>query len=561
MDIDAQLLDRYAHNRDAEAFTLLVRRHAGMVFAVARRMTRNHHDAEEVAQNCFLDLARQASSIRGSLAGWLHATATHCATDFNRAASIRRRHEVAAARVQTQVDSPWNEISPLVDAALAELPDDLRLPLVLFHLERRSQAEIAAELEIHQSTVSRRVEAAVAALREKLKGAGVMAPGLALPALLAQHAIEVVPKALMAELGKLAVSGVMPVTSGAVSGAASGAASGVAKGAVPLAAKIAAVLVAATAISTIGYRALRPPIQPVVAVSTGQAGGNTINDPGTLAGPELLKFLELQIKNARAKIKTLDAQVNYSYVSPPQVNMFEGKPMASPTHGDASIHYIADGGQRLILQTRNQEGPDETPPQHTTRRFVLNDNYSAWWWVGNSLAEQQDHKSIASRSERARTFEAIAAAGNSPFDYAFGVTALVNLDDMHAHDALWHNSWSAAEKTDSGVHWYEISVHRPDAAGKNVLVVVIRVDPSKDYLVTAAKGFYPDGLPSNEATVTAELNGQSGIWFPSHVVDRHIWERAARRYDKTGANDDRGHFASPDQRTHRSAAIPDHRLA
>ncbi len=85
MDTDLQLLDRYARAMMPTAFTQLVRRHAGMVFAAARRITSDHHDAEEVAQSCFLDLSRQAGSIHGSVAGWLHTVATNRAAMCNRA--------------------------------------------------------------------------------------------------------------------------------------------------------------------------------------------------------------------------------------------------------------------------------------------------------------------------------------------------------------------------------------------------------------------------------------------------------------------------------------------
>ncbi len=273
MDIDAQLLDRYVRTRDAEAFTQLVRRHAGMVFAVARRITLNHHDAEEITQGCFLDLARKAGGIQGSLAGWLHTAAAYRAIDLNRATGRRRQHEKIAARPELQADEGWSEIAPLVDGALAELPEELRLPVVIYYLEGRSQAEVAEELGVTQATVSRRLEAGVAALREKLKVAGVMAPSVALPALLAQHAIVAVPKTLVAALGKLAISGVGTVATGAVSGAASGggavtsgASSAIVKGTVALGVKVITAVVITAAVSTAGV-ALLPRQLPAIAVA------------------------------------------------------------------------------------------------------------------------------------------------------------------------------------------------------------------------------------------------------------------------------------------------------
>ncbi len=133
-----------------------------MVFAVARRVTRNHHDAEEVTQGCFLELARQAGVIHGSVAGWLHTAAAYRASNLNRAAMRRRHHELAAARPEPYADAGWAEIAPSIDAALAELPEESRLAVVLYYLEGRSQAEVAAELAINQSTVSRRLETAAA---------------------------------------------------------------------------------------------------------------------------------------------------------------------------------------------------------------------------------------------------------------------------------------------------------------------------------------------------------------------------------------------------------------
>ena len=84
---DAALLDRYAETRDAEAFATLVRRYAGLVYGTCLRITANAHDAEDAAQECFMDLARQTASISTSLPGWLHTTAT----GFIASSPIRQR--------------------------------------------------------------------------------------------------------------------------------------------------------------------------------------------------------------------------------------------------------------------------------------------------------------------------------------------------------------------------------------------------------------------------------------------------------------------------------------
>ncbi len=68
---DAALLERWITNRDAEALSELVSRYADLVYGVCRRVVRNEADAEDVAQDCFLRLARTKSPPRSSLAGWL----------------------------------------------------------------------------------------------------------------------------------------------------------------------------------------------------------------------------------------------------------------------------------------------------------------------------------------------------------------------------------------------------------------------------------------------------------------------------------------------------------
>jgi RNA polymerase sigma factor (sigma-70 family) len=206
---DLVLLRSYAQGRDAEAFAELVRRHAGLVFTVARRLTGNAQDAEDIAQTCFMEMARKAPDISISPAGWLHRAATCRSLDAVRADLSRRQREAqAAAAARQHADPKWEELAAFIDEVIDKLPEELRAPLVLHYLEGRTQGDVGRELGVDQSTISRRLEQGVEKLRERLAKAGVVASVAGLTAMLAAHPAEAAPPALIAATGKMAVAGV-----------------------------------------------------------------------------------------------------------------------------------------------------------------------------------------------------------------------------------------------------------------------------------------------------------------------------------------------------------------
>lgn len=230
---DLELLRRYADARDADAFAELTRRYAPLVYGVALRVTGRSHDAEDVAQACFLELARRAGEVRTSVAGWLHALAASRACNAVRDRATRDRHERRAAvdappgagpasgtptparsalpgRTDRDDQGGWADMQPLIDAEIAALPEDVRLPIVLHYLHGQSQQQVAEILGISQPTVHRRLSAGIEQLRRRLKRAGIVATTVGLASLLPRAAVEagVVPATLRAALGKMAIAGV-----------------------------------------------------------------------------------------------------------------------------------------------------------------------------------------------------------------------------------------------------------------------------------------------------------------------------------------------------------------
>lgn len=173
---DQFLLTRFVETRDASAFEELTRRHAGMVKAVCIRLLGNSHDAEEVAQECFLELARHADSVRSSVVGWLHRAATSRSLNLLRSRSRRRVREravgVDANTAGNGSDVSTRELERVITGAMTELPEDLRLPVKLHYFEGQSQRDVARALGVNQSTISRRMHEALLLLRERLMRAG-----------------------------------------------------------------------------------------------------------------------------------------------------------------------------------------------------------------------------------------------------------------------------------------------------------------------------------------------------------------------------------------------------
>ncbi len=208
MSDDQALLIRYARSRDAGAFAQLVKRYSTLVFSVALRVTRNATTAEDVTQDCFLRLARQAASIRGSLPGWLHRVALNRSLDVKRNEAVRKRHETCTnPQSDSGYDPDWHTIAPYIDEAIAKLPDDLREPLVQHFLLGQTQIQVAQNLHIDQATVSRRVQMAVEVLRTNFQKAGISCGALVLSADLAHKATHAVPAQLSISLMKIAVAG------------------------------------------------------------------------------------------------------------------------------------------------------------------------------------------------------------------------------------------------------------------------------------------------------------------------------------------------------------------
>lgn len=197
---DSALLERYAQANDQAAFAELVRRHLNLVYSVARRQVRSRELAEEVAQSVFADLAVQVrrSPLRAPLGAWLYVVARRSGIDAVRRESRRQARDQAAFELSAMntLSPTWPRIEPLLDEAMAALPDLDRGALILRYLENRSLREVGAALGTSENAAQKRISRGLEQLRGSLARRGVAVSAGVLATDLAVHSLEAAPAAL-----------------------------------------------------------------------------------------------------------------------------------------------------------------------------------------------------------------------------------------------------------------------------------------------------------------------------------------------------------------------------
>ena len=148
---DSVLLRDYVERGSEDAFAALVARHVNKVYSVALRHTANPYSAEEITQAVFVILARKSHGLskRVVLSGWLYETARLTAATFIRS-EIRRAHREQEAHMQNVSNENeaevWQQIAPLLDAAMAGLNETDRHAVVLRFFDGRSMSEVGTAL-------------------------------------------------------------------------------------------------------------------------------------------------------------------------------------------------------------------------------------------------------------------------------------------------------------------------------------------------------------------------------------------------------------------------------
>lgn len=176
-DEDEQLLERIAA-ADPAALRELYDRYGRIVFGVLYRMLGDPEAAEEVAQDAFHSVWRQARTYRhhrGSVRTWLLAIGRNAAIDWRRTKGRRVERETvieeaAELVVETRIED--RVIAGLqaerVRAAVETLPQEQRSAVSLAFWGGLSHQEIALRTGTPLGTVKSRVRLGMAKLRDRL---------------------------------------------------------------------------------------------------------------------------------------------------------------------------------------------------------------------------------------------------------------------------------------------------------------------------------------------------------------------------------------------------------
>jgi len=187
--VDELALARACAEGSNPAWEIFLTRFREKLYLSALRIAREDSSARELADTLYADLygtntreGRRVSKLssytgRGSLEGWLRTVlAQEYVNRYRRTKRLVSLDEESEDGVQYRAPDPEPVVSSddrlalATDEALAFLSGEDRMVLSAYYLDRRTLAEIARMLGVHESTISRKLDKLAKALRKQILG-------------------------------------------------------------------------------------------------------------------------------------------------------------------------------------------------------------------------------------------------------------------------------------------------------------------------------------------------------------------------------------------------------
>ncbi|MFH0939251.1 MAG: RNA polymerase sigma factor [Planctomycetota bacterium] len=170
------------------AFEELLSRHETSVITFCYTFMRNHEGAEDIAQETFLRVFRNAQSYKpiAKFNTWLYKIATNLCINELKKGKLRKClsldepigpdpegtkliERIVAEDVSPLSNLERQEAQALIDKAIQHLPDEQRITLVMVEYHQMTYQDIAEVLDVTESAIKMRVKRARETLRETLK--------------------------------------------------------------------------------------------------------------------------------------------------------------------------------------------------------------------------------------------------------------------------------------------------------------------------------------------------------------------------------------------------------
>lgn len=173
----AETVDQATLEQATPSWDEIVANHSAPVYRLAYRLTGNRPDAEDLTQDVFVRVFRSLDSYQaGNFEGWLHRITTNLFLDrMRRKSKIRmdafgegQEERVESEAVQPEFAVHDANFDPDIEAALAKLPEEFRVAVVLCDIEGLSYEEIASVLGVKLGTVRSRIHRGRTQLRDAL---------------------------------------------------------------------------------------------------------------------------------------------------------------------------------------------------------------------------------------------------------------------------------------------------------------------------------------------------------------------------------------------------------
>lgn len=160
-----------------DAFRVLVQTYMKQVYDVAYSILGNHDDADDVAQESFVNVHRSFAKFRGESAfsTWLFRIVKNCALNRLKQRTRKQRREVELTIADTEMISVNAGVASVddsrlhVERALHELPTLQRAVVMLRHINGLSTRQVSMILDCSEGTVKTHLHRGLKSMKAKLR--------------------------------------------------------------------------------------------------------------------------------------------------------------------------------------------------------------------------------------------------------------------------------------------------------------------------------------------------------------------------------------------------------